>query len=254
MNHTKTVRLVGQYQNGDNATQSKASNKLWQLYHDWVETIVGAHARFRKGADRIEMLSEACLAFMTALAHYDLSKADECSLKTYSAFWINGALINYKKVQIHNGYIVPRCLATVRSALFIASTDRNSISEDSLQTIAGTYGIPIKRVKELEMFFCNSENLSFDQWQKDYESTYENEPVSNIHSIDRLKTISHIYSFVKKQNFPIATVLYSRWLTDKKTPLKILAKKLGQSYESIRQIEMRAFDSLMIELKQLAII
>ncbi|PHS20134.1 MAG: hypothetical protein COA86_02265 [Kangiella sp.] len=254
MNQKETVYLVEQYQKGDRAVKSKASNKLWKIYQDWVEAIVGANAKKRRGVNKTEMLSEACVGFMKALEHYDLNKANECSLKSYAAFWINGALINYKKVQIHNGYVVPRCPAAVRTELFIASNDRNSISNASLQNIASTYEIPVKRVKELEMFFCSSENVSFDKWETKKDSDIQYPFGSNYHAIDAKKVLNVIHSFVRKQKEPISVVLHSRWLADKRTPLKTLAKRFGQSYESIRQIEIGAYNSLIIELKRLAII
>ena len=248
MNQKETVYLVEKYQKGDGAVKSKASNKLWKIYQDWVEAIVGANAKKRRGANKTEMLSEACVGFMKALEHYDLNKTDECSLKSY------GALINYKKIQIHNGYVVPRCPAAVRTELFIASNDRNSISNASLQHIASTYEIPVKRVKELEMFFCSSENVSFDKWETKKESDVQYPLGSNYHAIDTKKVLNIVHSFVRKQKEPTSVVLHSRWLADKRTPLKTLAKRFGQSYESIRQIEIGAYNSLIIELKRLAII
>jgi len=249
MNQLTVNQLIKMYQQGNRTERQKASNALWKLYKDWVERIVGALSKNRSNSNRDEMISESCVAFYNAVKSYDLSRCKECSLKTHAAYWINGFLNRYFRTKMHNNYVVPRCPSALRQRLYECSSGRKSISAKDKKSISIEFNTPVKRVSELELFFCESENVSYEEDDFDLHDNSE-----FLCQIDVIKLRKFVNDFISKQESNVASVLRCRWLKDKKDPYKRLAEELDQSNEKIRQIEISAFNQLLNEMTNKALV
>ena len=237
-------QLIKEYQNGNKREQQQASNGLWLHYQDWVAKLVGAIAKKKHGADKNELTSEACIAFFRSVKKYDLSRASECSLKTHASYWIKGALYHYAKQSMHNGYIVPRCLASLRNRIFEYAEDRQSISYSNIEKLSDEFDIQIRRVLELEVFFCSSENINWDDWEKC--ATHDVNESFCQHDKDKMKAI--LDSFMTHQTETASTILRERWFEDKRTSYGKLEERLDHSSYKIQKIEAASYNELKRQL------
>ena len=250
MNQNLEAQTINDYQQGNKQTKQLASNKLWLAHSKWIGNIVGKRLQKKSGLIEDELISEACAAFFEAVKNYDISSAENCSLKTYAVYWINGALNRYARAQMYNNFVVPRCSAKLRDRIIERVKSNSSLSHYDIDAIAKEFSTSKKHIKDLETFFCHGGFVSLNN-RGDFISSDINFTEAQI---DRDKLLPVIQKFVQDQPEKIKKTLTKRWLTDKKTSYHQLAKELGGSYENKRQIEKQAFRKLIDHLKQAALL
>gem|GEM_PF-5688507 len=233
MNQNLEISFITQYQSGNEIEKKLASHQLWELNQKWIRAMAGKYAQKSARINFDELLSEAYIAFCSAINRFDLSRAGEVSLKTHAVYWINGAFTKHCKTQIHDGYAVPRCRVEVRNDVITLAEGRKSLSMDSTLALSIKHQLKEEKVREIHQFYCAYEKVDLNDWQINEKDGSSFICPLELERIRRIRCA--IRTFVNKQPKLLANILMQRWLNEKSTSYTELAVQLQMSIPQIRR-------------------
>ena len=218
------------------------------------------------GLPQAEVISEANVGLMQAVKRFDPEKGFR--LATYAMWWIRASIQEYI---LRSWSLVKMGTTSAQKKLFfnlrkakarIGALDEGDLHPESVKKIATDLGVSEDEVISMNRRLSGGDaslnavvssdgdgSMEWQDWLED-ESADHAADFENKDEVEfRLDLLKKAMSFLNERE---QDILHKRRLQDKPSTLEELSTEYGVSRERIRQIEVRAFEKLQLQMRELA--
>ncbi len=200
-----------------------------------------------------DLVQEGNVGLMKAVKRFDPSVG--VRLVSFAVHWIRAEIHEYV---LRNWRLVKVATTKAQRKLFFNLRKSKShlgwLSHDETQTVAKDLGVSEREVTEMEKRL-SARDLGFDQSDSDddnatfspsaYLASPGSDPAALVERDDwEQDAQDQLMSAVENLDERSQDIIRQRWLSEKKSTLKELAKKYGVSAERVRQIENNAMKAM----------
>ena len=243
--------LISNWQNNND------QNSLLRLigaYNKLINSIAKKYSSY--GLSHLDLVQEGTIGFMHALEKFDLSKGFR--LSTYSQWWIRATIQNYI---LKNWSIVKNGNNAAQKTLFfglnklkkqINFDSHNFMGHEEVEKISNFLNVKPLQVQHMENKLALGD-LSLNKTIDDEDgpdllsilkaNSLTPDEVVEKNNDNKLKN-EWLAKSIELLNSREKEIILSRNLSDKKTTLDLIGKKLNISKERVRQIESAALKKL----------
>ena len=218
------------------------------------------------GLPQAEVISEANVGLMQAVKRFDPEKGFR--LATYAMWWIRASIQEYI---LRSWSLVKMGTTSAQKKLFfnlrkakarIGALDEGDLHPDNVKKIATDLGVSEDEVVSMNRRLSGGDaslnavvssdgdgSMEWQDWLED-ESADHAADFENKDEVEfRLDLLRKAMSFLNDRE---QDILHKRRLQDTPSTLEELSSEYGVSRERIRQIEVRAFEKLQMQMRELA--
>ena len=218
------------------------------------------------GLPQAEVISEANVGLMQAVKRFDPEKGFR--LATYAMWWIRASIQEYI---LRSWSLVKMGTTSAQKKLFfnlrkakarIGALDEGDLHPENVKKIATDLGVSEDEVVSMNRRLSGGDaslnavvssdgdgSMEWQDWLEDeaadHAADFENKDEVEF----RLDLLKKAMSFLNERE---QDILHKRRLQDKPSTLEELSAEYTVSRERIRQIEVRAFEKLQLQMRELA--
>ena len=218
------------------------------------------------GLPQAEVISEANVGLMQAVKRFDPEKGFR--LATYAMWWIRASIQEYI---LRSWSLVKMGTTSAQKKLFfnlrkakarIGALDEGDLHPENVKKIATDLGVSEDEVVSMNRRLSGGDaslnavvssdgdgSMEWQDWLEDeaadHAADFENKDEVEF----RLDLLKKAMSFLNERE---QDILHKRRLQDKPSTLEELSAEYSVSRERIRQIEVRAFEKLQLQMRELA--
>ena len=218
------------------------------------------------GLPQAEVISEANVGLMQAVKRFDPEKGFR--LATYAMWWIRASIQEYI---LRSWSLVKMGTTSAQKKLFfnlrkakarIGALDEGDLHPENVKKIATDLGVSEDEVISMNRRLSGGDaslnavvssdgdgSMEWQDWLEDeaadHAADFENKDEVEF----RLDLLKKAMSFLNERE---QDILHKRRLQDKPSTLEELSAEYSVSRERIRQIEVRAFEKLQLQMRELA--
>lgn len=195
-----------------------------------------------------DLVQEGCIGLMKAVRSFDPNK--NVRLITYAILWIKAEI---QEFIIKNWRMVKIATTKAQRKLFFNLRALKKkitwLSNDEVKSTAEELNVPEHSVRQMEICLSSTfDDQSIENYHDDgplfiEDNNYNPEKVIDCYQSQDVakKTMSVALTVLNERE---KMIIESRWLSNKKTPLKTLAATFDVTLERIRQIEEQAMQKM----------
>lgn len=244
---------VQYHESGDLA----AAQKLVLSHLRYVVRIAKGYQGYGLGLS--DMVQEGAVGLMKAVKHFDPSQG--VRLVTFAVYWIKSeihdfVIRNWRIVKMATTKAQRKCFFNLRSR----KNELRCFSEKEIHEVAEDLGVKPETVRQMEARFA-AQDVAFDPLT-DEDSDNKTlapaqmlalekaDPQIILDEEEKNQRLDHVKQAMNSLDDRSIEILRSRWLSEKKTSLKVLAERFSISIERVRQLEQQAIAQLREHLEQ----
>lgn len=239
---------------------------LHELTAAYIKLVIALAPRFRHyGLPSSDLIQEGTVGLMQAAARFDPDR--EVRFSTYAKWWVRASMQDFV---LRNWSIVRTGTTAAQKSLFfnlrrlrakIQDLDDGALKEDTKVWIAKELGLKTTDVENMSARLMADRSLNAPmvsagdggtrEWQDVLPDTALPVAEQIMKEHDNKRREVWIEKALKVLNTRELEIIQARALSDEKTSLAQLGKKLGLSKERVRQIEGAALSKLRTKLVRL---
>jgi RNA polymerase sigma-32 factor len=218
------------------------------------------------GLPQAEVISEANVGLMQAVKRFDSEKGFR--LATYAMWWIRASIQEYI---LRSWSLVKMGTTSAQKKLFfnlrkakarIGALDEGDLHPENVKKIATDLGVSENEVISMNRRLSGGDaslnavvssdgdgSMEWQDWLEDESADHATDFENKDEVEFRLDLMTKAMSFLNERE---QDILHKRRLQDTPSTLEELSLEYGVSRERIRQIEVRAFEKLQIQMRDLA--
>ena len=218
------------------------------------------------GLPQAEVISEANVGLMQAVKRFDPEKGFR--LATYAMWWIRASIQEYI---LRSWSLVKMGTTSAQKKLFfnlrkakarIGALDEGDLHPENVKKIATDLGVSEDEVISMNRRLSGGDaslnavvssdgdgSMEWQDWLEDESADHASDFENKDEVKFRLDLLKKAMSSLNERE---QDILHKRRLQDKPSTLEELSTEYGVSRERIRQIEVRAFEKLQLQMRELA--